>query len=203
MKLALKTLAVGVFVLGLSGRTAVAAVIDFNTLPGADLAAFTTYTENNFTVSATSGQWFNALSYGNPTPDIFLGPLNVISSGSITVTFGGGLFSFASVDFSSNFGTSDYSVQGYQGGSLQFTQAGTQAINCPPCIFSTVSSASALAVDTLVLGFTPGNGTTSFNVDNIVVNAATSSVPEPATFGLVCLAGLLGGVAQLKRARRS
>jgi hypothetical protein len=174
-----------------------AGVIDFNTRTGSDGDTFSTYTENGFTVTSTTGSWFKALGYGNPIPDIFLGPIGSPPPGSISVT-DTGVFSFASIDFSSNNGTSAYSIIGFRGGLQQFNQTGTEPVSFPPFGFTTLASTNSMLIDTLIIGITPGIGTTSFNIDNIVVNA----VPEPGTFGLLFLAILLAVGIQRKRTIR-
>jgi hypothetical protein len=165
---------------------ALGSTIDFATLTGANSDPVATYTENGFIVSSTAGSWFKAFLYGNSTPDIFLGPVGAPLPGSITIGDGGSLFTFSSIDFSSNNAGSGYTITGFKGGVQQFVESGTEAIS--GSVFTTLASSSALSVDSLVISLTPGVGTTSFNVDNIVVS--TASTPEPATLGLLGLGGL-------------
>jgi len=182
------------FAVVLASSSSFAGVIDFNTLTGANGDPFSTYTENGFTVTASSGSWFKAFVYGNPVPDIFLGPVGSPSPGTITVTEGGGLFSFTSVDFSSNNGDTVFHITGSLGGITQFTDTGTEANGCPSCHFTTLTSTSSLKIDTLTIALTPGGGTTSFNVDNIAYSSGV--VPEPGSLllfgsGVLGLAGIL------------
>ena len=51
--------------------TSSASTITFNGLVGANFDPFASYNEAGFTVSATTGSWFEAHLFGNPIPDIF------------------------------------------------------------------------------------------------------------------------------------
>jgi hypothetical protein len=168
--------------------------IDFNTLTGTNLDPFSTYTENGFTVDSTTGQWFKAFLYGNPIPDIFLGPIGAITPGSVTITDGGGLFSFTSVDFSTNNGTSDYTIEGFKLGVSQFVESGTDSVNSS---FVTVPTTSSAMIDMLVISINPTGGPTSFNLDNVAYT--TTATPEPGTLSLLLLAAGSAGI-RLKRA---
>ena len=79
-----------------------ATTITFSSLSGANLSPFTIDTEGGFTVIPTLGTWLQGHVYGNPAPSIldasFLNP----GRAEISVTYGGGLFTFNSLDFSSN-----------------------------------------------------------------------------------------------------
>ena len=190
--------AAAVFVL--SSSAAFGGVIDFSTLTGANLSSFSSYMENGFTVTSTTGTWDVASVYGNPEPDILLGPIGSQSPGSITITDGGGAFAFSSFDLSSNNGSTGYTITGYLGGSPVFTETGTDSTATQ---FVTLSSTSSASIDTLVIALNPTSPTSSDNVDNIAYTAGgngVSAVPEPATFTLFALG--LAGAAALKRARR-
>jgi hypothetical protein len=179
---------------GLTSASAFGGVIDFNTLTGNNIDPFSNYTENGFTVTSTTGSWFKAFAYGNPVPDIFLGPIGGITPGSITVTNGGGLFSFGSFDFSPNSGTNAaYAITGTLLGSTVLSFSGTDSAITT---FSTIVNNNAVLIDTLVISITP-NGQSSANIDNIVY--ATAAVPEPGTLSLLCLGGL--AAFSLKRGR--
>jgi hypothetical protein len=173
----------------LTSGVTIAGVISFGALTGTNMDPFTSYTENGFAVSVNQGSWFKDFIKGNPAQSIVASP--IANGPSITVTDGGGLFSFVSVDLSDNTGpvsgNSTFSFYGYNSGSIQFFRlfsfGGTVTLG------STVSS---LPIDTLTFYVSPGISTvpvTSVNIDNI---AYTSVVPEPSTFILLCLAGVVG-----------
>jgi hypothetical protein len=75
-----------------------AATIGFNDLRTP--AAFSSYVESGFSVSAAAGDWMVRTNYGNPEPFIyFVNPTGQLTtSAEIEVTAGGGLFTFESVD---------------------------------------------------------------------------------------------------------
>jgi hypothetical protein len=125
--------------------------------------------------------------YGSPFPSIFDGPVNSPGVAALQITDGAGLFAFSSLDFSSNNGDSTYDIQGFLGPTLQFHETGTLAGVSTPFHFSTLLSGDpALPIDGLLIEITPGAGVTSINLDNIVM----VNVPEPGTFGLLCVGAL-------------
>jgi hypothetical protein len=170
-----------------------ASVIDFATLTGSNGDTFTTYTENGFTVTATTGTWDKAFLFGNPVPDIF----GDTGSLSVTITDGGSLFSFSSVDLASNEGISPFSLTGNVGGSSIYTVNGIapNSFTGSAFVFSTVLSNHSTPIDTLVISINAANAL-SFNIDNIVVS---SSVPEPGALGYMLLSGLAAGAFALRK----
>ncbi len=182
------------FVLSLFACAALhAGQIDFSGLPGSDGDPFSNYTENGFSVTATSGSWYQSFSYGNPSPSIFLDATAVNPDGSLTVTSSLGDFSFSQVDFSSNNGATDYSIQGLLSSVQQFTQTGTEAATNGPYTFSTVVSANNALIDTLVISLTPSGQAFSFNVDNLAYSLP-GDLPEPSGLALFCVGSLaIGG----------
>ncbi len=182
-----------------AAKIALATVITFSPLPGPTDAPYAGHAESGFTVTATSGSFFQALVYGNPVPSIYDGPVGQPSTGAIQVTEGGALFTFNSVDYSSNNGNSGYSIQGFNGASMAFNDTGVLSGTFSPFSFSTLAGAhTAVQIDRLLIQITPSTGVTSVNLDNINV---ASGVPEPATF--VMLGGGLSCLVLLKRFRRS
>ena len=165
-----------------------AEVITFDGLTGGNGSAFTTYTEAGFTVTPTTGSWYQGTSFGDPTPSlvsggVFGGP----ADNSITIT-NGGQFTFTSIDFAgSTTSDADYTFTGTLGGSNVFTVTGVEP---PPQVFSTIlSGVSGDIIDTLVIetDLVSNDANQSVNLDNIVVNS--SATPEPGTMGLIA-AGL-------------
>lgn len=186
--------------LGMMGRSASAQTITFGPLSGANGAAYSGHSEAGFTVATTGGSWFEAHVFGNPTPSIFAGPIGSPSTSSIQVTKdGGGLFDFTSVDLSPNNGPIEYKIEGLAGGSSVFTQSGT--MSHVGFFFETLLSTSSALIDTLSITLVPGAGTTSMNIDNIVLSEHPT-VPEPAFVQLSALLGL-GGLGLLRLRRKA
>jgi hypothetical protein len=174
-----------VLLIGLAGAlNASAAVITFSGL-STHLTGFGTYTENGFTVTSVAGNWVTSLFGGNPPPSIFAGPVGCPVTSTLEIT--GGLFTFSSVDIGSNNGSSQFAFAGTLGGAPVFSILGSLGGGA----FMTVNNSSSSAViDRLLIGINP-TGATSINIDNIVVTASSSAIPEPATAAL-WLAGLAG-----------
>src|SRR4051794_22779387 len=181
--------------LPLSPSTLHAAVIDFGGLTGPNGAAFPSpYTEAGYVVTATQGNWVEGQSFGNPVPSIFDGagsvPL-VVSSIRVAKT-DGGAFTFSSVDLASNNGPSTYT---FTGDGL--SQTGTVTANLGLFTFNTYTNSSPfLELTSLTITVNPTGETSSYNLDNIVVNAV---IPEPATFALLGLPLAVALVARRKR----
>src|SRR6476660_7355919 len=162
-------------------NAAAAFTITFAPVSGVNETPYTGHIEGNFQVTPTSGDWRQAQNYGNPTPDIFAGPVLNPLPASIRVTERTtGLFTFSSFDFSDNNSTATvYQMTGFRGGNSVLSASGTATVlNQFRTIFSPNSST---VLDSLTLSLTP-HGASSYNVDNIVVNTV---VPEPATIVLL------------------
>ncbi len=168
--------------------------ISFSGLTGTNFASFGLYTEGDFAITPSSGAWFQGMFYGNPPPDILLGPVNSPGVGALLISDSRGLFTLSSFDFSSNNDSSAYDIQGFLGGSVAYHETGTLAGTFGPFSFSTLfTTNSSVAVDGLLMQFIPGPSATSINLDNIGV----FTVPEP---GCALLLGLgLAGLAWHRR----
>jgi hypothetical protein len=157
--------------------------ITFDTQAGPYGTIYTGHTEGLFTITPTVGVWYESMQYGNPVPSIYTGPPGVPERSVIKITSAGGLFSFGSLDFSSNNGSSTYSIQGSVGATQVFDQVGVMQ-NLTPGFFTKLWSNDARLVDALLIDVTPGAGTTSLNLDNI----ALAPVPEPGALRLLAAA---------------
>ena len=154
--------------------------IGFDHLTGSNLSAFTSYTENGYTVAATRGQWLEAHVFGSPIPAIVAGPIYNPGESQITVTEGGAQFTFQGLDLTSNVaGGTSYTIAGFLGGvEVLSTSVVISSINTFET-FNTSLSDSLKLVDRLTITGTPGSRTTSFNIDNIRAGEALCVGPDP------------------------
>jgi len=165
--------------------------ISFSSLTGPDESPYTGHTEGSFAVTPTAGNWFKGLTYGDPSPSIFDGPVNSPGVAVIQITDGAGPFTLSSLRYSSNNGDSGYDIQAFFGATLVYTESGTLSSSVTPFTFKTLTTTHpAIPVDGLFITVVPGPNTTSINLDNIGV----STVPEPGALLLMA-----GGLAVLFR----
>ncbi len=175
-----------------------ASTITFSGLPGPTDAPFTTYTEGTFTVTSVGGAWFQGLVYGNPEPSIYDGPVGSPENATVQVTDSSGLFTFSSLDYSSNNGLSTYDIMGLLGLTVEFDQKGDLLPSLPLAFgFTTLAGDFPNTnINRLLIEVFPGDGVTSINLDNVTVGSP-SITPEPSTLAL-----LATGLAVLAIARR-
>jgi hypothetical protein len=115
-------------------------------------ASFTTYTESGLTVVSTEGDWEVNTGYGNPEPFIqFPSPAEAPTvTAAITVTAGGALFTFSSVDLYSSLTPIPYVFTGIRDSVTVFTATDTQPDTFGD--FATVLNPySSESIDTLVI----------------------------------------------------
>lgn len=169
------------------------AVIGFDNMTGNNGDQFLTYSEDGYDVSRTQGGLEKGFVYGSPVPSIYAGPVGSPYSAEILVKRSdSGLFKFDSVDISTNNGDTFAQAIGKKNGSFVYYQ-GWSANNIG-FNFQTLSSNSSVEMDELYFMVSPGQGTTSVNIDNIKV---CDAVPEPASMAVIG-----AGVAALARKRR-
>lgn len=169
--------------------------ITFDSQTGPYGSLYSGHTEGPFTVKTNVGVWYQSMQYGNPVPSVYTGPPGTVQRSVLQITSGSGTFLFGSLDFSSNNGTSIYSIQGFLGAQQKFDQPGIM-LNSPVLGFSTLWSSYSTPIDALLIDVTPGAGTTSLNLDNIVLTLVP--IPEPR---LVSLLALLLGAFRFRRNR--
>ena len=178
---------------GLSAHAATT-TITFNALQGPDNGAFSTYTESGFMVTEVAGRLYKATgshgNFGDPEPDIYTD-----TSGTISVTDGGSLFSFQSVDLGFfDRGTISYMITGLLNGSTVFSESGLLS-DSGSDVFKTLAGSSTANVNSLRISIDAGS-TRGANIDNIRLDAAVT--PEPSSLALLGT-GLLGLAGIVKR----
>ena len=162
--------------------------VGFDTLGGITGTAFAGHSEGGFTVTPITGDWRVSQVIGSPIPSIFGSPPGLATvrvTDSVT-----GLFTFSSVNLAGNLTpTATYTVEGFRNNSSVLVTSGT--LNIANVFFNIVGPNPATVLDRLDISISP-NTTTSFNVDNIVLNRV---VPEPSTLALIAMGALASFVA--------
>jgi hypothetical protein len=153
--------------------------IDFNGLSGSDGSPFTSYAESGFMVARLSGSWLVGKNYGNPPPYILF--RNPPTTASVAVTGAGAPFSFRSIDLYSSTTPIPFTFTGLLNGNTVFRVSGTVPNTFGN--FATVSNPHETdRIDTLQVTLSnPSNPNfpNPVGLDNIVVVAPGSTVPEP------------------------
>jgi hypothetical protein len=145
--------------------------LTFNGL--ADGSPIVSHTESGFTIMPTTEDWSVSTTIGNPAPFIqFFRQANEDTvSGEVTVTAGGALFTFASVDVYSSLTPIPVEIVGLRDETEVFRASGTVPRTFGA--FATVNNTSAAAIiDTLVIRVTnPATACCSnpVGLDNIAV----------------------------------
>ena len=185
-----------------------ATTIGFDGLLGGDWSLFTGHAESGFEVAPVSGAWLVGQSYGRPAPFLlFTDPTGLgMTMATLAVTSGGGTFTFDATDLYSSVTPISYAFRGTLSGQAVFATSGTVPNTFGN--FAAVPNAGAGAViDTLEVTLStvlipfPIN---LYGVDDIVVFAAASSVPEaPSPWLLGSALAALGGADRDRPLQRS
>ncbi|MGI4826761.1 MAG: PEP-CTERM sorting domain-containing protein [Janthinobacterium lividum] len=176
-----------------------ASVLDFSGMPGDNTQTFSSYTEDGFVITNTSGQYLIGTYFGDPVPNLFSGSADnffaaeATGTASVTVTrVGGGSFTFEGADLADDAMPGTYAYSGVMDGTSMFTQTG----DIESTLFQEYkSNTPATAVTSLTITESGGD----FNLDNIVVDApATAVTPEPSSLFLMGT-GILGVALTMRR----
>lgn len=163
-----------------------AAVVSFDNLVGT--GAFTSYSEDGFTVTKASGSGCIANIFGNPVPSVFGGPNCDQGTVGVFEVTGGASFVFEGIDLAANNGALSYIFEGLVNGVVAWTQSSSLA--GPTAVFSTIAATAGTPVDELRMTFRTAG--TTFNFDNIQLTATQVPEPSAAALALLGLAALFG-----------
>jgi len=184
--------------LAMTGNPVAADTITFKNLTGADEApAPVSYSEGNFTVKFSQKDWSKLNSTGNPGPCVFTqndgATIDVMRSDNT-------LFTFTSVDLALNGDSIGYTLTGQHGIAQVFKS--NNILNETNGFTALGNPDSTSLIDDLKIEF--HNSTRSpLSLDNIVVQAAVPSVPEPSSIASLGLGALgLGGLVLRARKRK-
>jgi hypothetical protein len=179
-------LALGLFAGVCAARAHADTTLTFAPQNGASDSPFVSDTESGFTVTPTTqNNWFVGQLFGDPVPSIYDGPIGTPTGASILVTAGGADFTFLSLDDASNNGASNFVIVGIAGLISEFTESGQFAMSGSS--FTTYSSTigdSTVPIDNLDITIFPLAGTSSVNLDNIVLGEPVLPEPASASIGL-------------------
>jgi len=175
-----------------------AAIIDFGNASDLPFASPDTYTEDGFRFTAVSGsQWQLATNAGNPPSGLSAGASNAIGIGDVisVARVGGGLFTFAAVDYASFASTNSDGVNLI--GLVNNVQTAIfNNLTSAQIGFLTLNPNFASPIDELrIVGASQGDA--SLTLDNFVLNEV-NAVPEPGTLALLGV-GLFGMAVARRR----
>ena len=164
--------------------------ITFSGLPLTGFPPLTTYSEGGFTVTNTTGQFYDGDNFGDPVPDLYM----FHSTAGITVTANdGGVFTFEDVDFANEADTATYSITGLLNGVDVFSTTGAVTGSGTFAAYGTGYSGDSINALEVSLTNTPGES----DLDNISLGTATVT-PEPSSLILLGT-GLLGAIGVARR----
>jgi hypothetical protein len=201
-------------------RTIFAAVVAVCVLPSTGFSAFVTFGSQNidllvnagpqneagFTYQAVSGTGWEVINALGNTPSSLVTFFNdqgsSVGDTVLLTRTGGGLFTFAGVDWRtiSGGGSDDVAIEGLLNGNV----VGTLSLTGSNTAFQTVASGFAgTQIDTLRVRVSGGTGSNALLLDNFNVTVAgPTAVPAPASLALVGLGAVgLAGLARRRMAK--
>lgn len=185
---------------------AAAAVMTFDNLGGEYASPFSTYTENGFTLTLTSG--YATKASNGPSPP---GVVNYGFNVGYSLTASGNPFTFEGfgLNVASSNGT-NYQVAGTLNGVAVFAYAGS--LGDTSGLFPLQASPSSAAVDRVTLRFDNfGRVQGASTLDNVGATMASGTVPtggvpavpEPSTWATLVIGfGLIGAAKRRRRPAR-
>jgi hypothetical protein len=170
----------------LPSGTSPTALCNGTSVASTNTSTLTSWTQGVFNVAPTTGNWVYNPNQGNPSPNV----TQVLNGGTMTITDGGGLFDFNSLQYSGT-GLASYSIIGMLGATQEFD------ITCS----SGCSTASGVYNTILAGGYGSDNiNSLSISVNGGVVyvdNIGVTATPEPN--GLLLLGSGMLAIAFLVR----
>jgi len=131
-----------------------------------------TYSEAGYVVSRSAGNWMSLTTYGNPAPFIqFTTEPNTTTIGEVTVSSGGGFFSFESIDLYSSVTRIPYEIVGLRGRDTVLSVTGTLG-NTFGNFRTVTSDRPGTFVDTLFIRLTntAAGASNPMGFDNLVLS---------------------------------
>ena len=128
-----------------------------------------TYTESGFTVAPTAANWVSWTTYGNPAPAAIFHSTGRVT-GELTITAGGGGFTFTAADLYSSTTRIPYTFVGLANSTVVFSESG-ELPNTFGRFVTVVNPHRDMKIDTLIIRL-DNNAvccTNPMGIDNIVV----------------------------------